>query len=214
MAKKVFVEGNTLRVAEEEETDEGYEDNGIYNESNPPIREERIDGVVYSMSAAPYSRHAMVVSNIFGLIHSALKGKPCMVFSEGLGFHYHRDTENKGKKGDCLQPDVIIACDKSKMLEDGYYGASKFIAEVTSPSTAKYDKTLKFKAYEGAGVDEYWIVNPNGTLDIYYLIDGHYELQESWTIADDAAYDNFNANEVIALRCFPDIKMTLGEIFE
>lgn len=211
--KKVFVEGNTLRVAEADD-DEEYVDTGIYDDDHPRVREERIDGVIYAMSVAPYMRHSMIVGNIEHAIARQLK-RPCRVFSEGAAFCYKRDVEKVCKKSDQLQPDIMIACDTTKMLKDGYYGISKFIAEVVSPSTAKYDKTVKFEIYQASSVEEYWIVSPNGTLEIYYLIDGHYELQDTWTLDDeDETWDSYNANTIITLRCFPDIKMTLGEIFE
>lgn len=207
--KTVFVEGNTLRVVDDYEAPKRDEESlGVYK------REEQIDGVVYSMSAAPYARHAMIVSNIEHAIARQLK-RPCRVFSEGLEFHYKHDVENAGKKGDQLQPDVMIACEMSKMLGRGYYGQCNFIVEVASPSTMKYDKTEKFRCYESSGVSEYWIVNPSGAIDIYYLVDGHYELQQSWIIQDEyEEYDDYNAHEKLTLREFPDISMTLEQIFE
>lgn len=211
--KTVFVEGNTLRVVEDYEAPEGW-DAGIRDSELGifPMVQEQIDGVVYAISAEVCTRHAMIVGDILHAIAEQLK-KPCRVFGRGLGFHYRHDVNNENDS-DYLRPDVIVACDPSKMLDDGYYGQCHFIAEVASPSTMKYDKTRKFRCYEGSGVSEYWIVNPSGALDIYYLVDGRYELHDSWMFHDEEAFDDYNADEVIALREFPDIKMTLGEIFE
>lgn len=192
-------------------------DIAVYDKHNidQRVREEVINGVIYQMSAAPYFRHGMIVSNISGIIKHALKGKQCRVFAEDLEFHFHPDIDDVWRKGDYVQPDIMIVCDKNKLHKSGYYGVPKFIAEVSSTSTAKKDKTLKFDIYEAAGVSEYWIVNPLGTLDIYYLVEGHYVLEQSWTLDDeDESDEDYNANALISLREFPDISMTLGDVFE
>lgn len=39
-------------------------------------------------------------------------------------------------------------------------GASDWIAEILSPSPANYDRTIKLRAYERAGVPEVWLIDP------------------------------------------------------
>ena len=39
-----------------------------------------------------------------------------------------------------------------------------FIAEVTSPSTARYDRITKRRRYQRSGVAEYWIVDPDARI--------------------------------------------------
>ena len=68
--------------------------------------------------------------------------------------------------------------------------------------------------YEKAGVGEYWIVSPQGSVEIYYLKDGKYVLEDSYMLQNDKEVEYYNAETVISLREFPHIKMTLGEIFE
>lgn len=93
-------------------------------------------------------------------------------------------------------------------------GVPKFIAETLSPSAAKRDKTEKKDIYERAGVEEYWIVSPQGFVEIYYLKEGKYILEQYYMLQDDVDDADYNAEEEICLRAFPHIKMTLGEIFE
>lgn len=183
------------------------------------VRDERIDGVVYSMSPSPHFTHSIVVGNIGTTIKNVLdkhKGK-CRVFMENLDFHYHPNIDDKKKKGDYITPDVIIVCDPDMLKKDGYYGVPKFVAEVASPSTMNRDKDKKYSIYEEAGVSEYWMVNPKGTtVEIYYLVDGHYKLHNSYMLCDEdtsVGDDKVNVDEVLTLREFPDIKMTLGSIF-
>lgn len=93
-------------------------------------------------------------------------------------------------------------------------GVPKFIAETLSPSTAKKDRTEKKDVYEKAGVGEYWIVSPQGSLEIYYLKNGKYELEYSYLLQEDQEDEHYNAQTVIELREFPHIKMELRDIFE
>ena len=76
------------------------------------------------------------------------------------------------------------------------------------------DKTEKKDAYEQAGVPEYWIVSQQGSVDIYYLKQGSYKLTKSYILQDDEEEEDYNAQTVISLREFPNITMTLAEIFE
>ena len=108
----------------------------------------------------------------------------------------------------------MIICDSKHLKGGGYSGTPKFIAETLSPSTAKRDKSEKKDIYEKAGVEEYWIVSPDGHLEIYYLREGRYVLQESYILQDDAEEEYYNAEVEIRLRAFPHITMTLQEIFE
>lgn len=68
--------------------------------------------------------------------------------------------------------------------------------------------------YEQAGVGEYWIVSPQGSVEIYYLEDGKYVLNQSYMLQYEKDEEDYNAEQEICLRAFPHIKMTLGEIFE
>ena len=59
-----------------------------------------------------------------------------------------------------------------------------------------------------------WIISPQGFLDIYYLEDGKYSLNQSYMIESDRDAEYYNAETEISLRAFPHIKMTLAQIFE
>ena len=76
------------------------------------------------------------------------------------------------------------------------------------------DKTTKKDIYEKAGIEEYWIVTTYGSVEIYYLKDGKYELTYSYILQDDKEDEHYNADTVITLKDFPNIRMTLAEIFE
>ena len=63
-------------------------------------------------------------------------------------------------------------------------------------------------------MEEYWIVSPQGFVEIYYLKNGKYVLEQSYMLQEDKEDEHYNAETEISLRAFPHIKMTLGEIFE
>ncbi|MCI8893195.1 MAG: Uma2 family endonuclease [Lachnospiraceae bacterium] len=172
-------------------------------------REEKIDGVIYDMSPRPNFLHGIINGNIYRMIGSGLKNSLCLVFAENLDFHYHPDVND-----DYVCPDIMVVCDRKQLKGSFYNGIPKFIVETLSPSTAKKDKTVKKDIYEQAGVGEYWIVSPQGFLEIYYLEDGAYILHQSYMLQDDAEDEDYNAETEICLRDFPHIRMTLGEIFE
>lgn len=176
------------------------------------IRTEQVDGNVYNL-ASPHYRHGDICRHIFMAIASALCGQ-CRVSMENLDLKYHSGHPDESKRGDYVTPDIMIFCDGEQLRGNSYYGAPKFVAEVASPSTAKRDRTVKFRIYEQAGASEYWIVSPNGTIDIYYLVDGHYELEQSIERSCDKDDEEYNEDMKIVLRCFPAIEMTVGQIFE
>lgn len=92
-----------------------------------------------------------------------------------------------------FQPDVfwIAAANENCVEKDGYfYGAPDPVIEVLSPSTARYDKTVKFLAYEKHGVREYWLADPKRELvEVWkrdgdsFVLQGTYGAQESFISA-------------------------------
>ena len=172
-------------------------------------KDEKINGIVYDMSPMPGFKHGIINNNINAIIKYGLKDSLCLVFIVNLDFKYHPDVND-----DYLCPDIMIVCERKHLKGSFYSGVPKFIAETLSPSTAKKDKTVKKDIYEQAGVAEYWIVSPRGFVEIYYLEDGKYVLNQSYMLEDDKEDEDYNAETEICLREFPHIKMTLGEIFE
>lgn len=172
------------------------------------IKQEQMDGIIYNMSPSPNYRHGIVNSNIHAIIKNGLKNSLCLVFMENLDFKYH-PAEND----DYVCPDIMIICDRKYLKGGSYSGTPKFIVETLSPSTARKDKKEKKEAYEKAGVKEYWIVSPQGFIDIYYLKDGKYILEQSYMLQNDRDDEHYNAETEITLREFPHIKMKLEDIF-
>lgn len=173
-------------------------------------KDEKINGVVYDMSPSPGYQHGIINGNIYSIIKSGLKDSLCLVFMENLDFKYHPEVND-----DYLCPDIMLICDRKHLKGGSYSGVPKFIVETLSPATSKRDRAEKKDIYEEAGVEEYWIVTPQGkSVEIYYLENGKYNLKQSYILQEDKEDDHYNAETEICLRIFPHIKMMLKDIFE
>ena len=59
-----------------------------------------------------------------------------------------------------VQPDVVIVCDRDKIIDRCIYGAPDLVIEVLSKFTRKKDTVIKLNKYMNAGVREYWMIDP------------------------------------------------------
>lgn len=185
----------------------GCENMGMTNSERN--KDEKINGVIYNMSPTPGFKHGIINNNINTIIKQGLKNSLCLVFMENLDFRYHPDVND-----DYVCPDIMVICDRNHLKGGSYSGVPKFIVETLSPSTAKKDKAEKKDIYEAAGVEEYWIVSPQGFVEIYYLSEGRYVLEQSYMLQSDREDEHYNAETEICLKAFPHIKMKLEDIFE
>ena len=126
-------------------------------------RVELIDGVFYDM-AAPTTIH----QGVAGFLHKkfldfvmANKG-PCFPFISPVDVQLDCDDKT------VVQPDVLVVCDRTKYKNGRVFGAPDLVVEVLSPSTRRKDMQLKMYKYAGAGVREYWMVDPEKKLVVQY----------------------------------------------
>lgn len=138
---------------------------------------ELIDGIAfptYGMTPAPSLEHQRVSRRIERALEDALE-----------------EGKRMGGGGDCemlhapidvfleagvFQPDIVVVCDPSKKTPRGIEGAPDLVVEILSPSTASKDVFQKRWAYEAAGVPEYLIVDPDGSVGVLLRLNaGRYE---------------------------------------
>ncbi len=125
-------------------------------------RWELIGGVAYSMSPAPGRRHQEISGELFRQFANHLKGNSCNVYDAPFDVRFIANPNASDNYIDTVvQPDILVVCDKTRLDERGCNGAPDLVIEVTSPSTAKMDLTIKFDLYQKHGVKEYWIVHPS-----------------------------------------------------
>lgn len=126
-------------------------------------RMELIDGCVYDM-APPVRIHQKLVSELTQAIGSYIKtrGGDCEVYPAPFAVFLNKDNRNY------VEPDVSVICDKDKLDDRGCNGAPDWVIEIVSPATQQRDYSVKLFKYRGAGVREYWIVNPaTQTVTVY-----------------------------------------------
>ena len=121
------------------------------------VRSELFDGEVVMM-ATPSSKHQRVSGELFFQIRSYLEGKTCRVFAAPFSVRLFPKKDNSDDT--VFEPDIVVVCDPEKLDDKGCNGAPDLVIEITSPSTARYDRILKFRKYQNAGVREYWIADP------------------------------------------------------
>ncbi len=134
-----------------------------YYELPEECRVELIDGKFYDM-AAPSTIHQALSLAIGQKISGYIMGKKgkCVPFTAPVDVQLDCDDRTM------VQPDVLVVCDRSKIIRRCVYGAPDFIIEILSASTRKKDMTLKLTKYAEAGVCEYWLVDPDKRKIIVY----------------------------------------------
>lgn len=112
------------------------------------------------MSALPiedmsstYIEHSMVINNFAVEIGSQIKDSLCRVFGDGVQYQWN---ENNNK---VVIPDASINCNIRDWKNVSFTGIPRFVMEVVSDVTEKYDRGEKMDIYCKVGVSEYWIVD-------------------------------------------------------
>lgn len=143
-------------------------------------RVELIDGVFYDM-AAPNFMHQSIAAEIFAQIREYIRKKKGNCIPGMSPIDVQLDCDNKTM----VQPDVLVFCNRDKLVNGRIYGAPDFIVEVLSPSTAKKDMELKRYKYANAGVREYWIVDSKRKrVIVYTLVEENYYDVALYTFED------------------------------
>jgi Uma2 family endonuclease len=168
-------------------------------------RRELVNGFIRMMSPAPAPWHQKtnlkLSSRLLRFIEKN-KGK-CEIFTAPFDVRLPKNGEKEHAEiYTVVQPDICIVCDPAKIDERGCLGAPDFIAEIQSPSTARYDLTEKFTLYESVGVREYWVVFPPNAIQVFLLQpDGKYD---KGTVYDEGK---------VPVHIFDGLKIDLKDIF-
>lgn len=161
------------------------------------------DGLPY-MQASPSWQHQEILGALFNQFYNYLNGKLCRVFSAPFDVRLPDAGQTDEETTFVVQPDITVICDSKKLKGTGYYGVPDLIIEITSPSTSKVDKIIKFNRYEKAGVPEYWIIELEGKVVTVFT------LQENRRYGRPEVYPE-DGN--IIVDTFPDFTVDLKLIF-
>ena len=177
-----------------------------------PPNEELINGNVILMSPRPNVNHNRVAFNILRIFDNYLNGKKCVPFGDGYDL-YLSEKER-------YVPDFMVVCDRDKIHSDGVHGAPDLVAEVLSPSTARYDRGHKMRTYARHGVREYWLVSPTDrTVEQYLQENGVLELHDVYLLPDELTARKMSEKELAenqtSFRCslYDDLTIELEDVF-
>jgi Uma2 family endonuclease len=161
-------------------------------------RFERIGGIEYAMSSPGY-RHQITAGRLFGQFDAQLSKYGCMPLIAPFDVYPLYD---QGDEDTLVQPDIFAACDKSKLGENRYNGAPKFIIEILS-SNRSHDMITKLDLYQKAGVEEYWIIDTEEKIvSVLLLSNGSY------------IYHSYGAESEVPLASIPGCTIDFSRVFE
>jgi Uma2 family endonuclease len=165
-------------------------------------RVELLRGFIRKMSPAPSRRHQTILQNINKKLLNVVEGKTCNVYV--APFDVRLPIPSAKKDTTVVQPDICVVCDESKLDDYGCIGAPDLIVEILSPSNSKHDIDTKFGLYEEAGVQEYWMVEPEEKMVLVYTLqNGKYIGMRPYTV-----------DQIVDSPLFPVLKIAVNEVFD
>ncbi len=163
-------------------------------------RYEIIDGVLY-MANAPDFDHQFTVTKLDRFLGRYVE-------EQNLGivlvapFEIHLPGIARP-----VQPDVFfIAADRQPRSGAKFFeGAPDLIIEVVSPGSVRLDRTIKFNAYERAGVCEYWLADPRTRFIEVHLL--------SAETSEYVMLGQFGPGEQVTSTVLPNLALPVEELF-
>lgn len=157
------------------------------------------------MMAPPTRYHQGISGELHRQLANYLEGKGCKVYAAPFAVRLFQTSEDKPEDvRTVVEPDISIICDQSKLDDFGCKGAPDFIAEILSPSTLRHDRVTKFNLYQEAGVQEYWIINPEDkSVQVFVLEKGRYK-----------AVDILLASGLLKVNVLDDCAIDIEKLFQ
>jgi len=161
-------------------------------------RYELVRGEVH-VTPSPATRHQFIVQNLaLSLGLHVVKDNLGEVLTAPLDVRLSEDT--------AFQPDLIFVSNSRAgiILENWIEGAPDLVVEVSSPSTATYDRATKLPLYAEFGVSEYWLVDSQvKTVEVLKLEGKKYFVDA--TLAGE---------QVLTSNLFPGWQLPLHDLFD
>ncbi len=132
-------------------------------------RYEIVNGVLY-MTPSPTGPHQDAVGRFYAYLLTHVE-------TAGLGKIRIAPFDVELAPDVVVQPDVfvVLKANFDKITKTHIIGAPDLVIEVSSPSTAGYDRREKQDAYANAGVAEYWVAHPTEReVEVLVLENGKY----------------------------------------
>jgi len=147
-----------------------------------PLRRELIEGELF-VSPSPRPEHQEIIFALASILRAYVLGHK-------LGRILLAPIDVVLSATTTVQPDIIwLPSDHPELRnqDEPFRHLPGLAIEVISPSNPNYDRKLKFRLYEEAGVPHYWLVDPKArSIEAYQLDDGRYKLSAQANSADAA----------------------------
>jgi Uma2 family endonuclease len=164
------------------------------------MRHEILDGEHY-VTPAPSEGHQAVLINLGSWIREFLRRSP-------VGRILPAPFDVLFSEHDIAQPDLLFVSKRREGVLTGKnaQGAPDLVVEILSRSTRRIDLGLKRQRYELAGVEEYWLVDPERRTVRVLRRDGP---------AFGPPVDlSAQAGDVLETPLLPGLEIPVGEIFD
>lgn len=124
-------------------------------------RHEYLNGEVFAMTGAE-DRHVTVAGNCYMALRQHLSGGPCRTYMSNMRLHV-------AAANSYFYPDVLVTCSALDQTSPLVKTEPRLIMEVLSPSTAAYDRGLKFSHYRKLpSLEEYALIDLDTRIaDVY-----------------------------------------------
>jgi len=160
-------------------------------------RYQILDGDL-EVTPAPPSAHQRVSRNLeFALVLHTRDRRLGAVYDAPIDVILGRNT--------IVQPDILYLSRARLGLvsKRGIEGAPDLVIEILSPSSEAVDRTRKLQLYARAGVNEYWIVDPDAE-----TVEVHVSAGAAFTPAV-----RFARGDTLCSPLLPDLELPINEIF-
>jgi Uma2 family endonuclease len=137
-------------------------------ERNAEFKSEYMDGVVYALAGAS-TRHNLIAANIIITLGIQLKGRDCRVYPSDLKVRVPNSKQ-------FFYPDVSVVCGDDEFAdgEQDVILNPALIVEISSESTAAFDRGKKFLSYQQiSSLQEYLLVSQDEILVEGYARQGN-----------------------------------------
>ena len=121
-------------------------------ENTQPEHHDFLDGEIFAMAGAE-DRHVTVALNVALALRQHLSGSPCRTYISDMRLHV-------AAANSYFYPDLMVTCSALDAASPLIKAEPSLIVEVLSPSTAAYDRGVKFSHYRSlASLKEYVLVD-------------------------------------------------------
>ena len=150
--------------------------------------------------------HSTIIVNFVAAVRKQLMNSTCYVYSDNIQYRFKSD-EGEDK---IVIPDASINCRIKSRRGSTFLDAPRFVMEVLSDSTEKYDRGEKKELDRQHEIDEYWIVDWHKKQVEIYNLDYDKNGQPQYYLWETITESNKDKLKIVH---FQNLKITFDELF-